>query len=151
MIDIDGHYYGTINQAFFEKEVLFYGLDDAVLKIDDMLDELRCPQASTELRAFDEKKKPDLSTWTVEERIEEEKKKNLHTQYRSIETLKKDAKNQLNCFVIDIMYRQNSSWQGSVTWRNYSKRPKKEYFRSVLELLKLIQSSFVVKHKCKMK
>lgn len=151
MMDTDGYYYGTINQIFYEKEVLFYGLDDAILKIDHMLDELRCPQASTELREFDEKKNPDLSAWTVEERIEEEKKKNLHTQYRSIETLKKNAKNQLNCFIIDIMYRQNSSWQGRITWRNYSKKPKKEYFRSVLELLRLIQSSFVVDNNCKKK
>ena len=75
MVDIDGHYYGTINQVFYEKEVLFYGLDDAVLKIDHMLDELRCPRASTELRKFENKSKPDLNTWTVEERIEAEKKK----------------------------------------------------------------------------
>ena len=151
MVDIDGHYYGTINQVFYEKEVLFYGLDDAVLKIDHMLDELRCPRASTELRKFENKSKPDLNTWTVEERIEAEKKKNLHTQYRSIETLKKDAKKQLNCFIVDVMYRQNSSWQGCITWRNYSKKPKREYFRSVLELLKLIQSSFVMDPACKTK
>ena len=83
MMDTDGYYYGTINQIFYEKEVLFYGLDDAILKIDHMLDELRCPQASTELREFDEKKKPDLSAWTVEERIEEEKKK-YNFQWRDV-------------------------------------------------------------------
>lgn len=142
MMDMNGRYYGTINQIFYEKEILFYGLDDAVLKIDQMVDELGCVQASTELRDFENKRKPDLSTWTVEERIEAEKKKNLHTQYRNVETLKKDAKEQKNCFVVDIMYRQNSSWQGCVTWGNHSEKPKKENFRSVLELLKLIRSSF---------
>lgn len=28
MMDMDGHFCGTINQIFYEQEVLFYGLDN---------------------------------------------------------------------------------------------------------------------------
>ncbi len=147
--DVNGRFYGTINQFFYEKEILFYGLDDAVLKIDQMVDELGCVQASTERRDFENKRKPDLRTWTAQERIEAEKKKNLHTQYRNVETLKEDAKEQKNCFIVDIMYRQNSSWQGYVTWGNHSRESKQEKFHSVLELLKLIRSSFTSDKDCK--
>lgn len=40
-------------------------------------------------------------------------------------------------FAIHIKYRQNASWQGGVTWVD---KQKKEYFRSALELARLIDS-----------
>lgn len=144
IMDMDGHFCGTINHIFYDQEVLFYGLDNAILKIDLMLDELGCVQASTESRSYSKKAKADLNTLSIEERIEEEKKKNTHVQYRNINTLKMNARKQLNCFIIDVIYRQNSSWQGCITWNNCSKKPKKIYYRSVLELLKLIHSAFVI-------
>lgn len=76
----------------------------------------------------------------MEERIKEENR--VHIQYKDIESLNAELEGKLNCFIVEILYRQNSSWQGCCTWRNHSKNPKKEYFRSVLELLKLIQSSY---------
>ncbi|MCI8584323.1 MAG: hypothetical protein HFI92_00230 [Lachnospiraceae bacterium] len=41
-------------------------------------------------------------------------------------------------FWIRIMYCQHASWQGEVTW---VEQQKKEYFRSTLELLHLIDSA----------
>lgn len=41
-------------------------------------------------------------------------------------------------FVVRMMYRQHSSWQGEVTWID---REKKEYFRSAMELIKLLDSA----------
>ena len=119
----------------------FYGLADAVLKIDHILDELGCVQASTELRSYFEKReKANSNLLSMEERIKEENR--VHIQYKDIESLNAESEGKLNCFIVEILYRQNSSWQGCCTWSNHSKNPKKECFRSVLELLKLIQSSF---------
>lgn len=144
--DIDGSFFGTISQIFYEFDQPFYGLDDAILKIDQMIDELGCVQSSTEIRNFNNGKHivyhAVSSGMTKDERIEREKKRRTHIQYREIEELKEKAYTQKNSFIVDVMYRQNSSWQGMITWRNYSKKPKKEYFRSVLELMKLIGSSF---------
>ncbi|NBK92610.1 hypothetical protein D5278_11615 [bacterium 1XD21-13] len=41
-------------------------------------------------------------------------------------------------FIIHVKYRQNASWQGEVTWVD---KQKKEYFRSALELVRLIDSA----------
>ena len=40
--DDKGCFYGTINEIFYQYEIEFQGLDDAILKIDSMLDELGC-------------------------------------------------------------------------------------------------------------
>ena len=41
-------------------------------------------------------------------------------------------------FIVRVMYRQNASWQGEVTWVD---RQKKERFRSALELVRLLDSA----------
>ena len=43
-------------------------------------------------------------------------------------------------FIIQIQYRQNSSWQGKIVWVEQNKTL---YFRSALELIKLIDSALV--------
>lgn len=54
----------------------------------------------------------------------------------------------VNRFIVEILYCQNNSWQGYITWRNHSEEQKRKSFRSVLELLKLINSSFTEAEKC---
>lgn len=144
--DRKGRYYGTISEIFYENDMAFYGLDDAILKIDQMLDKLGCVQASTELRNFNKKTKQSKSQMPMNERIQLEMKQKMHIQYRDIEELKEHAKTHGNFFIIDIMYRQNSSWQGSITWNKKAEKihkSQKVHFRSVLEMLKLIDSSFI--------
>ena len=41
-------------------------------------------------------------------------------------------------FILKVVFRQNASWQGSLSWLNQN---KEESFRSVLELLKLIDNA----------
>ena len=41
-------------------------------------------------------------------------------------------------FVIEVIDQQNASWQGTVNWVN---KGKKENFRSVLELIRLMDSA----------
>ena len=43
-----------------------------------------------------------------------------------------------NKFVIDICCQENHTWQGTIHWVNEN---KKEYFRSVLEMIRLIDSA----------
>lgn len=43
-------------------------------------------------------------------------------------------------FVVNIMYDQNATWQGSVDWLGESGK-KSQYFRSALELFRLIDSA----------
>ena len=48
-------------------------------------------------------------------------------------------KGERNTFIVQVKYRQNSTWQGTITW---TERNVVRNFRSALELLKLIDSSF---------
>ena len=41
-------------------------------------------------------------------------------------------------FLLNIQNRQNSTWQGSVTW---VEKQNKQHFRGALELIKLIESA----------
>ena len=41
-------------------------------------------------------------------------------------------------FIVQVMYRQNATWQGQVIW---AEQNKKVYFRSAMELLKLMDSA----------
>lgn len=41
-------------------------------------------------------------------------------------------------FIIDIKDQQYGSWQGSISWINEN---RKEYFRSILEMVKLLDSA----------
>ena len=45
---------------------------------------------------------------------------------------------KLGTFSLRVLFRQNASWQGSVTWMEGG---KEEHFRSVLELLRLLSSA----------
>ncbi|MBO1679035.1 hypothetical protein HJY11_04390 [Bittarella massiliensis] len=41
-------------------------------------------------------------------------------------------------FTVQVVYRQNATWQGTVTWLE---KGKQSYFRSALELIKLMDSA----------
>ncbi|MBR0474217.1 MAG: hypothetical protein IJJ19_04370, partial [Erysipelotrichaceae bacterium] len=45
---------------------------------------------------------------------------------------------ELGTFIIRVQHRQNSSWQGRITW---VEQDKTLYFRSIWEMMKLIDSA----------
>lgn len=49
-----------------------------------------------------------------------------------------EQKGKMATFVVHVMYRQHSTWQGSVTW---AETGEKANFRSALELIKLMDSA----------
>lgn len=44
-------------------------------------------------------------------------------------------------FIVNIMYNQHSTWQGTVDWIGSGGTKKTQCFRSALELIRLIDSS----------
>lgn len=47
-------------------------------------------------------------------------------------------KDKKGTFLVNIEFCQNSTWQGYVTW---AEKNKKEYFKSALELLKIMDQA----------
>ncbi len=46
-------------------------------------------------------------------------------------------------FIVDVRFRENSTWQGSVTYNNDNQSAN---FRSTLELIKIIDSALCENH-----
>lgn len=107
---------GRFYNPCYPEEVRFHGVMDFLKKIENMLDQMHFPQAFTSVRTFS--KAPMLAT---EEAAEGK------TQTGNLAT-----------FSMRVLFRQNTSWQGSLTWLEGK---KEESFRSVLELLLLLDSA----------
>lgn len=124
---VQGDYSGLLwNQYQDEPEVYRNSLE--LMKImDRWYDEWKFPQRSTNCRQFrtNSKKERAQSGKTGEE---------LQMDARRIQKKKGDQ----GTFIVRVKYRQNATWQGEVIW---AEREQKEYFRSALELLKLIDSA----------
>ena len=44
----------------------------------------------------------------------------------------------LGTFIVRVQHRQNSSWQGRITWMDQNKTV---YFRSIWEMIKLVEEA----------
>ncbi len=94
----------------------FHSLMEFLLKMEELLDGMRFPQPFMSARAF--APAPEAVTTVTPEPGAQEGK--------------------LATFRVRVIFRQNASWQGSVTWLD---KGREESFRSVLELLLLMDSA----------
>ncbi len=101
------------NPAYGTKS--FGNLTQLLLGIEDMLNEIKCPQAFTTLRKFSEAQLPPIGP--VEGTVQT---------------------GRLATFAVRILFRRNASWQGSICWLEGN---REESFRSVLELIQLMDSA----------
>lgn len=115
----DGELSGRIYHCYSKEPWKFTNILQLIELADDFFDRLEFPQASTSARSF------------------------TSTQFSDVDRLDKvrspedfiENRGQKGTFFLNVRYRQNSSWQGSVTW---VEEQREQHFRSALELLKLI-------------
>ena len=94
----------------------FHGVIDLIKKVEDILEQMKFPQAFEKIRTF-----ADVPV------LEVNKLNAPKQQCGAVAT-----------FSLAVLFRQNSSWQGSLAWLEGK---REETFRSVLELLYLIDSA----------
>ena len=123
VICVDGYENKALSGRFYnpycEAGESFESLTQMLLKIDDMLNEMRLPQSFTAVRTF----APgggDLSKNAPVVAAHEGK---------------------LATFAVRILFRQNASWQGNLLW---AEKQMDARFRSVLELVRLMDSALSV-------
>jgi len=104
-----------------KEPVEFKSLNKLVALIGEALDKAGVPHAFMEFRVF-EKRQKTSSLGEDDQALYE------HQSYSG----------KIATFLIKILYRQNASWQGKVTW---VEKGKTEKFRSALELFVLIEST----------
>ena len=107
---------GRFYNQFCPEGFHFHGAIDLVKKMEAMLDQMNLPQSFSAVRSFAEKPVVNLGGASGET----------------------SHKGEVATFATKVLFRQNASWQGSVSWMEGQ---REETFRSVLELLLLIDSA----------
>jgi|Cm1ome_4_1110797.scaffolds.fasta_scaffold06949_2 hypothetical protein len=112
----DGELLGRLYNPYLENGEIFQGLMQFFLKMEDLLDSMEFPQSFTAARAFTA---PSVQRTAVPPDPEPQEGK-------------------CGTFAVRVIFRQNASWQGSVTWLEGG---REESFRSALELVLLMDSA----------
>ena len=116
----NGDFSGRLYNPYLDSGQTFKGLMDFLLKMEDLLDRMRLPQSFTAKRSFGPPLEQELPL-----------KPELERRHGDEAT-----------FAVRVLFRQNASWQGTVTWQETG---REEAFRSVLELLLLMSSAISAK------
>ena len=120
----EGDLSGVFYHSYSTEAVPFSGIGQMVLRMEKLYDYLRFPYPGTNSRTFGEEKKLT--------RLTEERKKIMSDDA----LLSKHG--DIGTFIVRVQHRQNSSWQGRITWME---KDKTVQFRSVWEMIKLIESA----------
>lgn len=107
---------GRLYNPSLPEGMQFQSLMDFLLKMEDLLDTMNFPQSFSAVRSFSSQALPTAASPPEAE----------------------PHKGRRATFSLRVLFRQNASWQGSVTWLEGG---QEESFRSVLELLMLINSA----------
>jgi hypothetical protein len=110
-----GRFSGRLYNPYHQEGRRFEGVMDFLGQMELLLDSLKLPQSFTAKRSFG-------NAVPLDGEVPEEAPR----------------KGREATFSLRVLFRQNASWQGSVTWMESQ---KEQLFRSVLELLMLIRDA----------
>lgn len=120
----DGELSGVFYHSYSEEAVPFHSIGQMIHRMEKLYDWLRFPFPGTNERSF-AKTEPEAEERHERNRIMSDE--NLLTKHGDIGT-----------FIVRVQHRQNSSWQGRITWMEEDRTIS---FRSVWEMIKLIESA----------
>lgn len=121
----EGNSTGRLYNYYSSDPQRFVSQYDALKKIDDLCDRLNYPQAAEQPRSF--------VRGAAVMPVQRKKVEKCMSKDKLLE-----PRGKMATFVVHVMYRQNATWQGSVTW---AEKDQKANFRSALELIKLMDSA----------
>lgn len=116
-------FFGTVKSFYFGTFTRFRSLDELLFAMGDLFDTLQYPMQTVKYRSF--RPRPARTI----------KPKQVFTMEQS-ETPFAGAEKAT--FVINVLYRQNATWQGNIRWVD---RDQTLNFRSTNELIRLMESA----------
>ena len=122
--NMEGELGGEFYHSYSEEPVPFQGIGQMTLRMEKLYDWLRLPYPGTNSRSFGHVPQPDGRNHERKRIMSDEI---LLTKHGDIAT-----------FIVRVQHRQNSSWQGRITWMEEDRTVQ---FRSVWEMIKLIESA----------
>lgn len=117
-----GSFRGRLYHRYAPAPVLFDGAEHLLLAAETLFDNWNYPQPGLLARSFSPRPAQRGNTCMDRQPIED---LSGHTGGRAT-------------FTVQVAYRQNATWQGTVTWLEEGKL---SHFRSALELIKLMDSA----------
>lgn len=132
LICIDKYNEGRIEGRIYSgykrfNDIKFRDVYEVILKIDTIMDVIKCPRSSVNKRNLMNKKKAIL--------LDESEIKEAKRKMRRFDTASETGEKAT--FILQIKFRQNASWQGTIQW---VEKKRTLNFRSALELIKIIDS-----------
>lgn len=127
----DGEIGGKIYNRYSEEPENFDNMVQMIRKLEDFYDRISFPQSSMQLRGF---VKEETAGDPGQEKIRE----------LSDERVFFEKRGEYATLLVAVRYRQNATWQGDFYW---VEEKKEEKFKSVLELLILIDNILLTKEK----
>ena len=122
---------GRFYHSYKDSASSFVNLEDLLFQMEALFDQLVFPYPSTNERQFI--KAQDTDSQAANNRRQTEKREKI---MKDEELLMQHG--DLGSFIIRVQHRQNSSWQGRITW---IEKNQTVYFRSVWEMMKLIENA----------
>ena len=130
--DKDADYQGLIYHQYADEPISFNGIASMILEMENLFDEWDFPQRGLAERKFDKKKENHKRS--VSETEDDRLKIEIISDTHGVRNVQ-NKKGKLGTFVIQVVYRQDASWQGHVI---YQEDNEKLDFNSALELIKII-------------
>ncbi|WP_434309825.1 hypothetical protein [Hominifimenecus sp. rT4P-3] len=112
---------GRFYHSYSREATKVHNTDELIFELEQFFDEIRFPHPATNNRNFFDEKPGFV--------VPQERKKVMKDE----ELLRKHG--DMGTFIIRVQHRQNSSWQGRITWADKNKTVN---FRSIWEMIKLI-------------
>lgn len=129
----ENQFTGRMYHGYTKDMVRVDGVSQLLFELECFFDSINFPHVSTNDRTFWEEKHVNGDEKRGMNMREDGKKEKVMSDE---ELLKKHG--ELGTFIIRVQQRQNSSWQGRITWMD---KNETIYFRSVWEMIKLIASA----------
>lgn len=123
---VDGDFVGELWQQYEAYPSSFHGITDMIFQMEELYDKWNFPQRSTNCRSF----RTETDSGASGVHVKRGKRMSVHNV--------QEKRGKKGTFIVQVQYRQNSTWQGQVVW---AEENRKEHFRSALELMKLIDSA----------
>ena len=111
---------GTFYNLYYGEEIAFENLTRLLLLMEDMMDQMDCPQASVRSRRFGQTAKAPERASIAEQ------------------LLPRPDQEAIATFKVKVLFRQGASWQGRLSWTDAKTEVS---FRSALEFVKLMDSA----------
>jgi len=113
----DGNPVGRFYNPYHKEGIPFQSMTQFLVRMERAMDEMELPKAFTETRSFAQPSACPKDTADLQEQTGREA-----------------------TFALKVLFRQNTSWQGLITWMEGR---QEQSFRSVLELICLIDSALI--------